>query len=116
MTPKVQITVQGQVRSVEIEAIIDTGFAGRVCLPMDVAVQIGAQVAGWREMLLADGRVSRRPSVLCEVDLLGMTFSNVEAFVTEEYGDPIIGMELLEGCQLTLDFDSGSVQLKRKEP
>ena len=115
MTPKVQLTVQGHLRSVQIEAIIDTGFVGTLCLPMDVAKWIGTQIAGWGQIRLADGSETRAPLVFCDVEILGRS-SRLEAFVIKEYGVAIIGTELLEGCQLTLDFDSVSVQLKRKEP
>jgi clan AA aspartic protease len=113
MPPKFQITVQGHLRSVQIEAIVDTGFAGALCLPMDIANWIGAQIANWGDIRLADGTERRIPAVYCQVELLNRT-SIVVALVTKEYGEPIIGTELLEGCQLAIDFDTGSVQLKRK--
>jgi hypothetical protein len=33
--------------------------------------------------------------------------------VTDTY-DPLIGEQLLEGCQLTIDYDTGTVELNRK--
>src|SRR5262245_58607158 len=106
MTPKVQVTVRGHWRSVQLEAIIDTGFDGSLCLPMDVADHIGAHIAGWGQMRLADGSISSAPAVYCHIECQGMT-SSIVAFVTKEYDDLIIGTELLQGCQLMIDFDSG---------
>jgi clan AA aspartic protease len=114
MMPRFEVTVRGRRRSIQIEAVVDTGFEGLLCLPMEVAQWIGCEIAGWGELKLVDGNEKRFPTVWCDVDLLGAS-ARVRAFVTE-LEDPLIGTELLENCQLTMDFDSGSVQLKRKEP
>jgi clan AA aspartic protease len=111
MTPRIEITVQGRYRSVQIPAIIDTGFEGELSLPMDVAQWIGAIVAGWGAMRLADGSEKRLPTARCEVELLGKR-TTVEAYVTDTF-EPLIGTELLDGCQLIVDFDSGAVQISR---
>jgi predicted aspartyl protease len=71
MAPKIMATIFGQHRSVDIEAIIDTGFTGALFLPMDVAKRIGAVIAGWGTMELADGRRARAPMASCEIELLG---------------------------------------------
>jgi clan AA aspartic protease len=112
MAFKVVVTIHGRRRSVELEAIVDTGFDGSFCVPMDVASWIGAEIVGWRYMELADGKQIRVPGVLCEVELLGKTTA-VKAFVTDTF-NPLIGTELLEHCRGVFDFDSGEVKLKRK--
>lgn len=112
MRPKVEITIRGSKRSVQMEAIVDSGFDGTFCVPMEVASWVGAVILAWGQMELADGSKVRVPTVACEVELLGTTAST-EAFVTNAQ-DPIVGTELLEGCRLTVDFDSGKAQLKRK--
>jgi predicted aspartyl protease len=112
MTPRIEVTVRGHDRSIQVEAILDTGFGGQFGLPMDVATWIGAQIAGWRDLGLADGRIQKVPSVYCEVELLGVV-RKVRAIVTD-LAYPLVGTELLENCRLIVDFGSGAVQLKRK--
>lgn len=114
MTPRVEITVHGRTRSVQIAAIVDTGFSGSFCIPMDVATWVGAQVAGWGQLQLADGTIKRVARVFCGVELLGTT-ELVQAYLSDA-DDPLIGTELLDGCRLSVDFDSGKVKLKRKQP
>jgi clan AA aspartic protease len=112
MRPKIEITIRGSKRSIQIEAIVDSGFEGQFCVPMDVASWVGAVTLGWGEMELADGNKVFVPTVACDVEMLG-TMASVKAFITDAQ-DPIIGTKLLEGFLLTVDFDSGNVQLKRK--
>jgi clan AA aspartic protease len=112
MTPRVEVTVRGYRRSIQIDAIVDLGFDGSFCLPMDVAHWIGAEVAGWGILLLADGSKSKLPTAYCVVELLGEA-TTVQAFLTNTF-DPLVGTDLLDHCHLTVDFDSGEVQLKRK--
>jgi clan AA aspartic protease len=114
MTPTIEVTLRGHTRSVQIQAIIDTGFVGALCLPMDVASWIGAEIAGWGKLRVADGSEAQLPNAFCEIELLGET-ANVRAFVTDA-PDVLIGTELLQNCRLEIDFDSGTLQLTRKTP
>jgi len=112
MTPKMIVTIRGRRRSVQLEGIVDSGFDGTFGVPMDVASWIGAEIAGWHYIELADGKKTRVPAVYCEVELMGQT-TIVEAFVTDAY-HPLIGTELLEHCRGIIDFDTGAIKLKRK--
>lgn len=106
------ITVRGSRLSVELPAIIDTGFDGFLLLPMDVASHIGAVVSGWSEIVVADGSLKKVAAVNCEVNLLGRAI-RVRAYITE-LTDLVVGTKLLAGCRLKIDGDSGAIELKRK--
>ena len=45
MTPMTKVEVGGTRRSVELDAIIDTGFDGDICVSLDVAVTLGLELA-----------------------------------------------------------------------
>jgi clan AA aspartic protease len=112
MTPRFEVTVSGRRRSIQIDAVVDTGFDGVLCLPMDVAYWIGCEIAGWGLLKLADGSEKNVPRVWCDVTLLGVA-ATVKAFVAE-IPDPLIGTGLLANCQMCVDFDSGKVHLQRE--
>lgn len=112
MTPRVGVTIQGLRRSVSLDAIIDLGFDGFFCIPMEVASWIGVEVDSWGRWQLADGSQSRVLLVRCAVEFLGKS-TPVVAHVTDA-ADPLIGTKLLEHCRLMVDFDPGEVKLKRK--
>ena len=42
-------------KSVEIDAIIDTGFDGSLCLPVPIAIQLGLELSCSQVVELADG-------------------------------------------------------------
>lgn len=114
MTPTVAITVIGSRRSVQLDAILDTGFTGALCLPMDVASWVGVEIAGWGRLVIADGNEVKVLRGICQLELLGETH-DVTAFVTD-VAEPLIGTELLDQCELHVDFQSGQVHLTRKQP
>lgn len=112
MTPTIEITLRTPRRALQVEAMIDTGFAGGLSMPMLVASRLRSEVAGWGELKTAGGTIIRTPLVRCEVDLAGTT-TRVEAFVVDN--DVIlVGTDLLRNCELTVDCDTGAVQLTRK--
>jgi predicted aspartyl protease len=55
MTPTAQIEVIGARQSVELTAIIDTGFSGDVCVPARIAVQLGIELFSEQLVEFADG-------------------------------------------------------------
>ena len=111
MTPKAEIIVGGSRGSEVVEAIIDTGFDGYVCLPIHVAEKLGVQLTGRTVAVLADGTE--------KADLLFSGWvkffdrrRNVEICLTTDQA--LIGTGLLADCDLAIDFVSGKVSLSRK--
>jgi clan AA aspartic protease len=110
-TPKTDITVGGSRGSALIPAIIDTGFDGYVCLPVDIAEKLGLELTGRVVAVLADG--SEKSDLLFSgwVELLGKRRTAEICLTTDE---ALIGTGLLADCELSIDFGSGAVQLSRK--
>jgi len=44
--PKIEIRVIGRREDVTITPTIDTGFDGQLCLPVEIAMQLGADLVG----------------------------------------------------------------------
>ncbi len=111
MTPKTDITVGGSRRSEVVSAIIDTGFDGYVCLPIQVAEKLGVELTGRTVAVLADG--SEKVEILFSgwVEFLGKR-RTVEICLTTD--EALIGTGLLADCDLAIDFVSGTVDVSRK--
>ena len=48
MTPITTVQVGGTRRTLTLEAIVDTGFDGEICVPLDVGVTLGLELTGVR--------------------------------------------------------------------
>lgn len=101
----IHLTVRGPAgQEQEIEAIIDTGFDGWISLPSSVIVPLGLV---WRQRgraLLADGRESvfdiYEATVVWDGEARRIPVDEAETA-------PLVGMSLLEGCELTVQVRSG---------
>lgn len=112
MTPTYEIRVRGARADIELTAIVDTGFDGDLCLPIEVAVPLGLELVGREPIELADGTQKNELLFAAQVECLGET-REVTAFLTES-DDPLIGTNLLSDCRLTVDFTTERVTLVRK--
>lgn len=90
------------VRSVEVD--LDTGFTGDLTLPSEVIRQCGMTPEGERSVVLANGdevylRVWQGTTLWHERPC------RVRVFQAE--GEPLLGMNLLQGSRVTLDVLAG---------
>ena len=102
LQPRWKITVKGLQKSIQIDALIDTGFDGDLCLPIPIAIQLGLELKGDEYFELADGSMKH------ELLFKGEAVWNdkgipVEIALTES-NDALIGVRLLKGKKLTIDF------------
>lgn len=87
-----------------IQAIIDTGFTGELSLPAAAIEAIGLTWGGRERAMLADGSIRRFEYYEAVVDWDGSP-RPVVVFATES--DPLIGMALLDGYELTIQAVPG---------
>jgi clan AA aspartic protease len=111
MTPTAEIEVSGFRSSIKIEALIDTGFNGFICMPLERAVTLGLELVGSEIVELADG--SQRRDVLFGGTAKLLRHARPVKISLTEGDDTLIGTELLDDCRLTIDFPRGKVQLKK---
>ncbi|MFN0051818.1 MAG: clan AA aspartic protease [Planctomycetales bacterium] len=97
----VKLTVEGRDRSsVEISAIVDTGFTGELTLaPAQIAMLRLAPCGGCKAML-ADGRTVESNVYRATVVWDGAVR---RIRVVETANDALVGMRLLRGCRLQMD-------------
>jgi clan AA aspartic protease len=107
MTPRTTVRVAGLRGSAEVDAIIDTGFDGNLCLPILTAVQIGLELRDHTIVELADGSQKRELVFGGQVEFQGE--SRAVSILLTESSDALIGTELLSKCRLTVDFVTGRI-------
>lgn len=107
------ITVKGLHKSIPINALIDTGFDGDLCLPIPIAVQLGLELKGDDYFELADGSTKH------ELIFRGKTVWDnkeipVEISLTES-NDALLGVRLLKHKKLTIDFPARTISIEDKK-
>jgi clan AA aspartic protease len=104
-----------EVRTVEIEALVDTG-ATMLMLPADVVERLGLRIAGQRNVRYADGRVAPVPWVGgVKIVILGRD-TIVSALVEAAGTTPLIGQIPLEELDLLVDPKSRELRVNPASP
>ncbi len=109
----VEITISGNWRESTVEAIVDTGFNGWVCLPTSLAIQLGLELFGSETMELADGTRKEQLTFIGEV-AFGEERDWVEIILTDSE-DALLGTGLLLDSILTIDFADQILEITSKE-
>lgn len=91
MTPRTDITVGGSRGSAVIPAVIDTGFEGYVCVPVQIAERLGIELTGRTVAVLADGTEKEDLLFSGWVEFLGKRRTVEMCLTTDE---PLIGTGL----------------------
>jgi clan AA aspartic protease len=103
------------VRSMELDALVDTGATDLV-LPADVVASLGLPEIDRREIRLADGsvRVMSKVSEL-RVEILGRRMGG-DAYVMPSGSTPLIGQIQLEDLDLVVDPRSRELKVNPESP
>ncbi|NJL42138.1 MAG: clan AA aspartic protease [Leptolyngbyaceae cyanobacterium SM1_4_3] len=110
--PIISLSVQGADGQIYTQnAIVDTGFNGWLSLPPDLIAQLNLRWKRRGRAILGDGSECvfnvYEATVVWDGDLLTIP-------VDEADSDPLIGMSLMEGYQLTVQvFEEGLVELSK---
>lgn len=101
----VSLTVRGHdEQSQDVEAIIDTGFTGSLTLPTAAIESLNLLWLCRQQGMLADGQLH-----IFDVYTATIVWGDRERVVEVEAADvdPLLGMSLLAGNQLTLEVRAG---------
>jgi clan AA aspartic protease len=103
------------VRSTELEALVDTG-ATMMVLPADAVSRLGLLPAGYRKVRYADGRVAEVPWVSgIRITILGRDTA-INALVEAAGTTPLIGQIPLEELDLLVDPKSRELRVNPASP
>lgn len=99
--------------SMKLEAVVDTGFTGALCLDAEQIEALDLPFVGRGAAVLADGRAVEtryhRGRVLWHARQRGVQVLSAE-------GGPLVGMALLRDSLLTVDVTPGGVVAIEKRP
>lgn len=102
LSPRLNVKVEGLRGVIELDAIVDTGFNGDLCIPMTVAVQLGLILEYVHEVQLADGSRKRVPVYSCNAELNGLK-QRAEVILTDGT-DALIGANMLKTLTVTINY------------
>ncbi len=103
------------VRSTEIEALVDTG-ATMMVLPADAVSRLGLLPAGYRKVRYADGRVAEVPWVSgIRITILGRD-TVINALVEAAGTTPLLGQIPLEELDFLVDPKSRELRVNPASP
>jgi len=106
--PRVRITVTGLYKAITIDAVIDTGFDGDLCLPIQVGIELGLELKDVTRVELADGTI-KQEFVFAGTARLGRSQKDVNILLTES-NDALLGTNMLS--YLELDFLARTVKIR----
>ena len=108
--PRLTLTLPGHNGPVNVEFIVDTGFEGELALPGHLLTHMAVSDASSRPVLLADGTRRERP--FYKVMFEWQDEARMAEVVALE-GNPLLGVELLEGSLLQAEMaDGGEVSVE----
>ena len=110
---RAEITVIGGWQTAIIDAVIDTGFNGDLCLPAQIAIRLGLHLYGMQRIELADGTKKRELFFTGEVVFDGEQ-EWVEIFLTDSE-DALLGAGLLAVHVVTIDYVEQTLEIAQKE-
>jgi len=104
-----------QVRTVQVEALVDTG-ATMLVLPAEVCRHLGLREAGRRKVRYANGVVAEVPWVGgVWIEILGREMTS-DALVEAEGTTPLIGQIPLEGLDLIVNPKTRDLEVNPASP
>ena len=103
--PVVPLSLRGATgQTLEVEAVIDTGYNGLQTLPSSTVTELGLPRRGYGEASLADGSI-------VEFDVYGVTvlWDGQPRYIDADEADstPLVGMLLMDGHNLSIDVEDG---------
>jgi predicted aspartyl protease len=112
--PRVTIIVHGARGELTLDAVIDTGFDGDLCLPVPVAIELGLELYGAQRVQLADGSIRSELVFIGKAGFAGQPAQEREQereILLTEAEDALIGVGFLADWRLEIDFPKGAVYL-----
>lgn len=109
--PFLPVELTGLHRTVTLEALVDTGFDGHLCIPLALATTIGLELKGADYVELADGSVRRELIFRGNVRVGNLSPREGEIVLTDSE-QPLIGAGMFEGRKLEIDYGTLTVLLK----
>lgn len=107
--PYARASLPGVDEDVELDCLIDTGFAGGIAIPNDLKDEFNFPSIGRRVWELADGSEIELEILAGRVKFEGVEKEVAVLFIGRREG--LVGIEFLKGMRFLLDLKIGKVEL-----
>lgn len=97
----------------QVEAWIDTGFTGDLVMPISSIERLGLELSGSVDAILADGSQIALSTYTCIIEWFGGT--KTLEIVANDGECPLLGVGLMLGLELNVDYRNFRVQLTPRE-
>lgn len=109
--PRLKVRVMGSRTSILVDALLDTGFNGDICLPTPLAIQLGLELRDVIQVELADGTLKDELVFAGAVIWEG---ESKEVMITlTESQEALLGTGLLTDSVLKVDFAAQQIVVRR---
>ncbi len=105
---RVRVGVMGRKMEIAVDAVIDTGFDEYLCLPVQIAIQVGLELCDTMEVELADGTI-KKEMVFSGLTKFGEKAKKARITLTESR-DALIGTKIFS--YLEIDFEGKRVRIE----
>lgn len=109
--PKIQVCVDGKSSTLSITALIDTKFDGDLCLPMEVAVQLGLEPSEVVEVRKSDGKIVKTLIFAGKLEWF-QELIDVD-IVLHDSSEALLGTHLLEKTRMGIDYLENRVFIEK---
>jgi len=100
--PRLKITLASKAGSLDLKALVDSGFDGQVALPYFAADRLKLEVVRFVEVTYANGQ--KLEEIVCEGEIFWHDELHSIEIVLSDDDEPAIGTGLLKGCVIIMDF------------
>lgn len=108
--PKIKLQAKGLRRIIDLDAVIDTGFDGELCLPISIAIQLGLELTGGQYFELADGTITHE-LIFAGLVILETKEIPIEISLTAA-DEALLGVGLLKDKRLEINFPAQIVSIE----
>lgn len=108
--PKMRLKAKGLRKTIELDAVIDTGFDGELCLPLPIAIQLGLELGGNQYVELADGSV-KQELIFAGMVILESKEIPVDISLTNS-AEGLLGIGLLMNKKLIINFPEKMISIE----
>ena len=109
--PFLPVELAGLHQALTLDALVDTGFDGDLCIPLAMAMPLGLELKDADYVELADGSTHRELIFRGTVRVGDYSPREGEIMLTDSE-QPLIGAGLFEGLRLEVDYGALTVTLK----
>ena len=107
---RLRLTSAATATTMDIEAWVDTGFTGELVLPQDQIAALGLQRSAVVTAELGDGSATVLEVYSCLIEWFGHV-QQIEV-IANTGTSPLLGVGLLRGHRLTIDYASGTLTIE----